>query len=66
MKYISINKCQKHGYFSIFLDDESGSGTRLTSSKCCGSWQEVKRWPLTSEELKEIANEFECAADDQD
>jgi len=31
----------------IAIDDETG-GTRLTPSKCCGQWDEVKRFPMTA------------------
>jgi hypothetical protein len=64
MKTLSLDKCP-HGMFAISLNSEH-SGTRLTPNKCCGRWDEVKSWKLTSTQLREIANEFTCAADDED
>jgi hypothetical protein len=34
-------------------------------NKCCGRWDMVKTWKLTGSQLREIANEFACAADDE-
>ena len=52
--------------FAIALNDEDkGFGTRLTPHKCCGRWDMVKAWKLTGDQLREIANEFACAADDE-
>ena len=44
-KYIAINKCPKHGYYMISVEDDNG-GFRLTGSKCCGSWKTVQRWKV--------------------
>jgi hypothetical protein len=56
---LTINKCN-HGTFAISLDDENG-GTRLTPSKCCGSWKEVQAWELSAEDCRDFANLFESA-----
>jgi hypothetical protein len=65
MKTISLDKCP-HGMFAISLNDEDkGFGTRLTPNKCCGRWEMVVTWKLTGDQLREIANEFSCAADDE-
>ena len=36
------------------VEDESG-GQRITSPKCCGSWQTVHSFGITSEALREAA-----------
>lgn len=65
MKTLSLDKCP-HGMFAIALNDEDkGIGTRLTPHKCCGRWDMVKTWKLTGDQLRDIANEFACAADDE-
>jgi len=61
MRTLAIYKCP-HSIYSVSLDDEGG-GIRLTPSKCCGHWDHVSSWSMTAEELRELANEFECAAD---
>lgn len=60
--YLSLDRCDQHGMQALSLN-HNGSGTRLTRGKCCGRWREVQKWPLTGAEMREIANEFECAAD---
>jgi hypothetical protein len=62
-KYLTINKCPKHGFWSISLDDESG-GHRLTPTKCCGYWETITEWQLNAAILRDIAKELECAADE--
>lgn len=64
---LSINRCPVHPEFqAIMLDcrhqNGSGTGTRLTRSKCCGQWETVKSWPLTKEDLLLAAEEFTEAA----
>jgi hypothetical protein len=63
-RWISIDKCP-HGTLSIALDTEGG-GTKLLPAKCCGSWTRIKAWSVTAEQLREIANELECAAGEMD
>lgn len=59
--YLCINECPKHRYRSISIDiiraDGTGYGTRVTPSKCCGSWTTVKKWPLSAFEWKQLADE---------
>lgn len=62
MRYLSICKCPEHGTWMLSVDDEGG-GTRITSSKCCGRWDVVKRFPMTAKQLREAAAELECNAD---
>lgn len=64
MKTLSIDRCPTHGLYAICVGDENG-GKRLTPSKCCGSWgQEIVRWKLTPEELREIAADLIAQAGD--
>ena len=49
-----INRCARHNFFSVSIDNEDG-GTRITPSKCCGSWDTVKEWQLSAAQWREIA-----------
>jgi hypothetical protein len=62
-KYVTLCRCPVHssivdgrlmGYWSLCLDDEDGTGTRLTRGKCCGRWETVKRWPLDQVNIDEL------------
>ena len=64
MRYLTIDKCP-HGTYSVSLMDDDG-GVRLTPSKCCGRWDEIKRWSMTPKQLREMANELQCQADQQE
>ena len=61
MRSLTICKCP-HGIWSVSVDADH-SGTRLTPSKHCGRWDTVKSWPMTADQLREMANELECQAD---
>jgi len=69
---LSLNKCARgHGTQMIALDsrDEKtgdGSGTRLTNVKCCGSWETVDTWRLSTTNLREIAETYSDAASEMD
>lgn len=58
---LTLNECP-HGVRSISLDDWAG-GTRLTTGKCCGRWDEVQTWSMSPDDLREAARLFEDAAD---
>lgn len=59
MKYLAINRCPKHDFYAISIDDAaSGTGIRLTPSKCCGRWETVHRWPLDMRMAREIETEL--------
>jgi len=60
---LCINRCPAHGCWSVSVDSDHG-GTRITSGKCCGRWDEVKSWPMTSAALHEAARVFEDAAEE--
>ena len=60
-KSICIMQCSKHRYWGISIDDENG-GSRITPSKCCGSWSNVKSWELSEREWLEIAEQATEAA----
>ena len=59
--FLCFNECPKHAYKSVSVDliraDGSGHGTRVTSSKCCGSWTTVRKWMLSASEWKTLADE---------
>jgi len=55
--YLALYRCQFHpGNLSLHLDDEYGGGVRLSDYKCCGAWDLVKSWPLTTEIQNAIAD----------
>lgn len=61
---LSINQCPVHpSFYSVSIENGTGSGTRITPGKCCGYWREVKSWSLDARELVTIAIEAECAAE---
>ena len=54
--YLSIDRCPKHPEFWAVcvaeLDEHGdGSGTRITPSKCCGSWERVREWKLSAHDV---------------
>ena len=59
--FLCFNECPKHSYKSVSVDliraDGSGHGTRVTPSKCCGSWSTVRKWMLSASEWKVLADE---------
>ena len=59
---LSIDQCLRHGFYAICIADADG-GTRVTPSKCCGSWSEVKSWTLEPSQWRELAEEAERAAE---
>lgn len=60
---LAISRCSKHGYWMVSVERPGSSGTRITPSKCCGSWETVKTWPLSAEQWNEIANLAQQAED---
>lgn len=59
--FLCVSRCPIHRqYWSVSLDclrveegDLRGTGHRLTGTKCCGQWQNVKRFPIDPEGLLE-------------
>ena len=62
-KSLTIMRCSKHSYWAVSIDDANG-GSRITPSKCCGSWSDVKSWRLSEREWRDIANQATEAADE--
>lgn len=58
--YLSINRCRQHGQTAICLGNGE-TGTRLTPSKCCGSWSEVEHWKLSPRDIDNIVDELLAA-----
>lgn len=51
---ITIQRCPTHNYWAITIDTPGVGGTRITPSKCCGSWETVKTWPMDERGWAEI------------
>ena len=49
--WLEIMHCEAHGFWSIMVNKDSG-GTRITPSKCCGSWDTVAKWRMTRDEIR--------------
>jgi len=61
---LAINRCPiHHDSWSISVDEDDGSGTRLTRTQCCRHWRVVKQWHMDADQLREMVNELECAAE---
>jgi hypothetical protein len=58
MIQLQICKCPIHkDFWSVSIDDtDSGHGTRITPSKCCGQWRVIKAWNMDRKYLEEAAN----------
>lgn len=53
MARLSIYRCSLHNVYAVALD-----GTRLTPSKCCGSWDhEVKFWRINQDDLARMRDD---------
>ncbi len=64
MPRLSINQCPDHGFWSVTIDWDRGSGLRVTPGKCCGRWQEIKSWKLSERDWRELINAAECALEE--
>lgn len=64
--YLTICRCPIHGLYSISIDDDEKGGLQLTPDKCCGRWESLTKWSMTSAQLRSIAMELECNADQLD
>ncbi len=63
--FLAINRCPEHeAFWSISVDDEGGSGTRITPSKCCGRWNVVRKFLMSEADLKAASEVFVNAAED--
>lgn len=58
---LSILVCDRHGFYAVEIGDDSG-GTRITPSKCCGSWRRIKSWSLSQGDWEGIANKAKACA----
>jgi hypothetical protein len=59
---LSIDRCPRHGFNAVSVSGNSKiGGTRLTPSKCCGSWKQVQAWDVDVDRLLEdIKSEVAC------
>ena len=62
---LSIDQCPIHKFWAIAVNVDS-HGTRLTPSKCCGRWREVRVWRMDAHHLREAALALENAAEEVD
>lgn len=53
--WLALLECKRHGFKAISIEDKDGHGYRITPGKCCGSWQTMKRWKVTAEDMREAA-----------
>jgi len=63
---LSVNRCPHHpSFWSVCLDayheGALESGTRLTNSKCCGSWKLQRSFPMRLADLESMRDEIEHA-----
>jgi len=58
-----INQCPIHKFWAVTIDDDDGSGIRVTPSKCCGRWDTVKAFALSEQEWRELAEAAQVAAE---
>lgn len=64
--YLSVDKCDTHDAYNITLNSrhaQTTSGVRLSTRNCCGRSREMERFELTAKQMRNIAIEFECAAE---
>jgi len=60
-QYLSIDQCPDHPEFITITIEDSGSGTRLLGSKCCGRTERQVSFKLDKEKLSEIIHACENA-----
>ncbi len=62
---LAINECPKHGYRSVTIDQEfldgGGIGSRISPTKCCGSWKVVQSWSLPAFMWESVIREAKLA-----
>jgi hypothetical protein len=58
--YLSIDECPRHGFMAVSIGNKD-TGTRLTPSKCCGSWETVHSWKVTSQDIDSMVEELLAA-----
>lgn len=57
MKKLCIVRCPTHYYYAISIDDpDTGIGTRVTPSKCCGRWDTVKEFWLSEAQWENLSD----------
>jgi len=59
---LTIDRCSRHGFYAVAVMGER-TGTRITPSKCCGSWSTIKAWSLSASEWRDIEREARKAAE---
>lgn len=59
---LCIDRCSKHDFYAISIGDDD-TGTRLTPSKCCGSWSTLRSWRFNQEQLQRLVNDIQSEID---
>ena len=54
---LAMDKCP-HGCWAITVNLRGRHGTRLTHSKCCGTWTTVREWTMSKADLLRAADEI--------
>ncbi len=57
---IAVDYCPIHKVYAISINDRNtGTGTRLTPSKCCGQWKVLMNRMLSPKELADMVETLE-------
>lgn len=62
---LALNNCPTHGTQMVSIDS-NGSGVRVAGGKCCGRWQVIKEWTLTPQQWRDLAEEANAVAEQED
>jgi hypothetical protein len=66
MKRLTIDRCPVHrDFWAVCIGDDDG-GVRMTRSKCCGQWKQVKAFRMTADDWRELAEEALAAAEEDE
>jgi len=68
MTTLVVSRCSRHGAYVLTLVTRDLSVRLVPSAmpgcRSCGAWDQVSAWQVSSQELREIINELECAIDE--
>ena len=59
---LAIIRCPVHAFWGISIE-RGDTGTRLTPSKCCGRWETIQQWRLTSAQWRDLRDEADNMAE---
>jgi hypothetical protein len=56
--FLAVKRCPiHHDYYAVHFYGERDAGVRLTTSKCCGRWNDVCNWEVDPQKLLDAINE---------